>query len=369
MIQHRINTHMKKILLTIIAVVLAVISVQAQRLEVVDSDGNGVAYASVLNSDAEYVGITDLDGVVADLAGCTDITITHVAFKSKRVKINGDNVRVVLEDADFDMPEIVVSPKPYVYVQTYYRMYYYSGKDGIIYYRTGVTDNVYDLEKKKLSASTSHMSKAEYGLIKTVMGMFGSLFDRQSRISTQKMENRLISRGKAVQLKITDAGPHKKNIIDNKGTIGHITDDMDSHQRYFAYNTHILARHLLEAEGDAKSLEKKKKRDEKKKDRKDMDFCIYHIDDAGNYAPEDLMVMQYMSSWDEVEEGETDHVITALQVFSTDRAYVTKDELKKRKKDNKIKMNYANIQQFERDHNIPALAPSVQQKLDELCKK
>ena len=51
-----------------------------------------------------------------------------------------------------------------------------------------------------------------------------------------------------------------------------------------------------------------------------------------------------------------------------DRAYVTKTELKDRKKANKMKLNYANIRQFERDHNIPALAPAVQQKLNELWK-
>ena len=57
-----------------------------------------------------------------------------------------------------------------------------------------------------------------------------------------------------------------------------------------------------------------------------------------------------------------------MQVFTTQRAYVTKDELKQRKKDNKIKMTYANIRQFERDHNIPALVPALQKKLDELWK-
>ena len=79
-------------------------------------------------------------------------------------------------------------------------------------------------------------------------------------------------------------------------------------------------------------------------------------------------MMQNMTQWDTEDDGKTEHIIIALQVFSTDRAYVTKTELKDRKKANKMKLNYANIRQFERDHTIPALAPAVQQKLNELWK-
>ena len=38
------------------------------------------------------------------------------------------------------------------------------------------------------------------------------------------------------------------------------------------------------------------------------------------------------------------------------------------KKDNKMKMTYQDIRQFERSPNIPAIAPVIQQKLNELWK-
>ena len=57
-----------------------------------------------------------------------------------------------------------------------------------------------------------------------------------------------------------------------------------------------------------------------------------------------------------------------LQAFATDHAYVDKDELKQIKKQNKMKMTYQNIRQFERGHNIPALPSVLQQKLNELWK-
>ena len=57
-----------------------------------------------------------------------------------------------------------------------------------------------------------------------------------------------------------------------------------------------------------------------------------------------------------------------LQVFTTDRAYVDKEELKKLKKENKMKMSYQNIRNFEKAHKIPALLPTIQKKLNELWK-
>ena len=38
------------------------------------------------------------------------------------------------------------------------------------------------------------------------------------------------------------------------------------------------------------------------------------------------------------------------------------------RKDSALKMTYQNIRQFERAHHIPAIAPAIQQKLNELWK-
>ena len=44
-------------------------TVSAQRLQVVDNDGDGIAYASVMTQDAQFIGITDFDGYLADTKG------------------------------------------------------------------------------------------------------------------------------------------------------------------------------------------------------------------------------------------------------------------------------------------------------------
>ncbi len=359
---------MKKFLFLVAILALATVA-RAQKITVVDSDGNGVSYASVLTPEAEYIGITDLDGVLADAKGAKVVTISHVAFKPKDVKLDGKDVRVVLEDADFNLEEITVEPKPFIYVQTYYRLYVFTEKEGIIYYRAGLTDNTYDPKKKKVTASTSHIAKAKYGIIKTLMGAFGSKLDELSQIKVGKVETRLQNKGKGIGINITDIAPGKKRINDKWGPLGYITDDKESGLRRFSYDSHKVVMHYLEAKGESKLLKKVEQRDAKKQNRTETDYCVYQIDEDGNYGPEDFVMLEDLKSYDEVEDGETDHNIHGLQVFTIERAYVTKEELKQRKKANKMKMNLSNIQQFEQQHNIPALPASVQKAIDKLISK
>ena len=324
---------MKKFLLMAVAVFMVAICVRAQSVRVIDTDGNAVPYASVMTPEADYIGITDLNGILADTKGATDIVVSHVAYKPKSVHLSGADEPVVLEDADFGLSEITVTSKPLVYVQTYYRMYlYHSNDDGIVYYRVGLTDNVYDREKQKVSASTNHKAKASIGAVKFALGLFGSLLDSQGEIKTQKMEDRMMKWGKDIDMRFVDMELGKKAIVDFKA--------------------------------------KQEKREEKKKNRMEADFHVFQIDEDGNYGPEDFVMKQNLDSYDEVEnDGETVHKIFAIQVFTTDRAYMTKDEVKQRKKENKLELTYDNILEFERLHNIPALPSVVQQKLDELWRK
>ena len=359
---------MKKILLVCVVAVMNVVSVRAQRLQVTDSEGNAVAYASVLNSKAEYIGITDLNGILADVKGATDVVISHVAFKTKNVTLDEKDTVVTLEDADFDMPEITIQPKPLIYVQTFYRMFLYSSEHGIAYYRAGLTDNTYDPVRKTVKGKTEVATKAKYAILKTIFGMMGGAMNLYSQISPMSFEERMEKRGKDVQLKFTGNGPTGQLITDCKGIIGSVTDDMADHLRRFSYDSHKLRLHKLEVKGKDKARKKIEKYDGKLKNKEDSNYFLYSIDDEGHYGPEDFVMSQNMTSWNEEEDGKTVHYIIALQVFSTDRAYVTKDELKQRIKQGKMKMNYQNIRRFEQDHHIPALPASVQQKLSEIWK-
>ena len=100
----------------------------------------------------------------------------------------------------------------------------------------------------------------------------------------------------------------------------------------------------------------------------EADFEQYRYDGQSPYSPEDLMMRQVYTSYDkENSEGKMINRVIMCQVFNTERAYVTKDELKQLKKQNKMKMTYDNLQRFEREHKIPALAQVIQKRIDDLA--
>ena len=74
----------KRILVMIAAVMMTVVNISAQRLQVVDSDGQGIPLASVLTEDGIFIATTDLNGVVEDVKGAARVTVTHVASSPSR---------------------------------------------------------------------------------------------------------------------------------------------------------------------------------------------------------------------------------------------------------------------------------------------
>lgn len=358
----------KQFLFLAVAAIMVAMSATAQRIRTIDKNGQLVPYVSVMTTDARYIGVTDIDGYLADVKGADTISVSHVAYKSKLYKVNGKSGSITLEDADFGLPEIVVKKKPYVYVQTYYRAFFYDDEYGVMYYRAGLTDNVIDRTKKKVSARTATASKAIYGILKTAFNaLAGGKLDKYSQIKMKTLEERIKEKYKNIQIKIVDEGNGRKRISDFKGTVGYVVDNND--QRRVTYDAAKMNKHQLEAQGKDKKLKKREARDKKVTNREDADFVLLRIDDDGHCAPEDFIMSQLMTSFDEEnKEGKNVHHVYCVQAFTIERAYVDKDELKQKEKDNKMKMTYQNIRQFERAHNIPSLAPAIQQKLNELWK-
>ena len=347
---------------------MAVISVHAQKIQTVDKDGQPVPYASIIGEDGNIIGTTDLNGILDDVRGAEVVSITHVAYQSKKVKI-GQGGRVTLEDADFDLPEITVTKKPLVYVQTYYRMVYQNDDPEmpLYYYRAGVLNNSYDKKTKKLSVDEDHLSATNIGIFKTLLNtVLNKKIKSIAGLRMSKVEDRMKRDYNGIGVTFSPDGPGKQRITDKFGIIGSVTDNQDKGERHYSYDGHVMARHLIQVKGSDKKNAKADKRDDRKKNRKDQDFIVYRIDEKGNYSPEDFVMSQVATSYD--DDSNKGHTNILLQVFTVERAYVTKDELKQIKKDNKMKMTYQNIIQFERGHHIPAITADLQKHITEIVK-
>ena len=128
---------MKKILWMVIVALMTTMNSFAQKIQIVDNDGNGIPLVSVFSEDGLLIGTTDLDGVLADVKGATKVSLTHVAFKPQLVSVsNLQNGRIVMDDEEFGLEEIVVKPKPYVYMEFYFRGFSYIG-DSLRVYTAG----------------------------------------------------------------------------------------------------------------------------------------------------------------------------------------------------------------------------------------
>ena len=84
---------MKKLLLLAVTLMWTMVA-SAQKLEIVDKDGNAVPYASVMTVDATLVGVTGMDGTIADIGGAKTVVISHVAYQPKTVAVGTEGLKV-----------------------------------------------------------------------------------------------------------------------------------------------------------------------------------------------------------------------------------------------------------------------------------
>ena len=66
-----------------------------------------------------------------------------------------------MEDIDYGLDEIVVKPKPYIYVEVFYRVYVYRN-DSLCYFLSGIMPNAYDIKKKKMERGSYYQAVAEH---------------------------------------------------------------------------------------------------------------------------------------------------------------------------------------------------------------
>jgi len=351
-------------ILAVILTLCGVASVKAQKIEIVDRDGNAVPYASVMTADATLIGVTGMDGVIADIGGARTVVISHVAYQPKTVAVGAEGLRVTLEDADFNLPEITVTKRDYTYLQMYYRVVIIN-KDGVLYYRSGIMDNFLNETNGKQESSKQHITMAKSGTIKVLFNLLlGDRIDAKAQIHTKPLEQSMPEKFKSQGLRFVDAGSGKKSIVDNYGTLGSVIDR--DGQRRFTIDAHQLTLHRLKAEGKTKKLEKMKQQEAEEKNRVNSSYRAYAIDESGHYRPEDYLMEQHMMTWDDEKNG---HALIVIDYFATDRGYLSKEQVKQTKRDNKVKLSYNYLRQFERQHHIPALAPEVHAKMQKLVDK
>lgn len=346
--------------------------VHAQQIQVVDTDGNPIAYVCVTNEKGILIGSTDIDGRLDDVKGSTVINLSHVAFQDKVVNMaDVSDGKIVMEDVEFTLQDVEVKPKELVYVQTYFRMIYFDD-EGPIYFRGGVIDNTYELAKKKASSKTRSLSKGSSGLIRFLLStLAGRYIDRLGQIRERSTYQNIQGLADKGSLILTPEESGRVLVSDTICNLGYIDTDMEEGTRTTSFNRWVYNDHLKAAEAKAKGKESKKKKDEEKdkEDASDIEsfFEVYRIDSERRSRIDDFVMRQmYVES---VSSRSGSRYVILLQAYTTDRDYIDKKEYKQLRKENKVDMEIDELRRFEQAHKIPPLAPDIQAQIDQLFKK
>ena len=362
---------MKKLLVFSFILMSSVVSMKAQRVQVVDTDGLPIAAVCVTNEKGALVGSTDNDGWLNDAKGVKHLFLSHVAFKAKDVNIDTiPSLCVVMEDANFQLADLEVKPKELLYVQTYYRCIYVCD-EGPIYFRAGVVDNTYEIAKKKISAKTRSVSKGQNGFYRFVLStLVGHFIDEYARIDTVTYYKRIMKNADRGRLMITQEPSGRRVISDTISVLGYIDDDLQSGQRItnfdkWTYKDHVDATEA--AAKEAKTGKKQKQKEPKYKDENNSNYEVYNIDENGQSRIDDLVMRQILSSG-HFKRTDQDYIIL-LEAYTIGRDYIDKKEYKQTRKENEVEMDINELRRLEQNHHIPPLAPNLKAAVDQLFEK
>ncbi len=355
---------MKKILMMAAVAMVAAMSAQAQKVLIVDNDGNAIPLVSVLNEDGTLIGITDFEGVLADVRGARKVALTHVAYKPQLVAVDSlQDGRVTMEDLDYGLTEVVVKPKPYLYMEYYYRVFSYID-DSLRVYTAGILPVAHDIKNK--------YNGKVYGY-----WAFGGAANKALTWNTQVMEDYAQQRAEDAAWPVqrwvpnhakyaTSIEPKDKNnfVIKNpEEVVGHIV-----YSDGLSYTTLDVDRMRIYGErtnGNAKAA----------KIMADREYTyryteVFRLDEEGQVLPENFVMEQVQLEYNKKDGSRKN---TVVYLYATDKGYMDKDEVKALGKEinkgRKGDMSLDELAEYERAHNIPALSPEQQKAIQTLKKQ
>ena len=358
---------MKKFLLIVAVVMMAAISAKAQKIQVVDDDGNGIPLVSVLTENGVLIGTTNLDGVLTDVKGAAKVALTHVAYKPQLVSVSSlAGGRVAMESVDYGLDEVIVKPKPYFYVEYYFRAFSYI-EDSLRVFTAGIVPVGHEIKNKykgKTHAVWSFGGAANKALTWNTQ-VLADLAEQGAKTNAVPIENSFWESEKYknyYKTSVESDGENRWVIRNPEGVVGHIVhDDGLSITTIDGGQTQIYAN---KANGEEKRA----------KIREDRDYTyqyteVFKLNEEGKVQNEGFVMEQ--DHWE--YNAKKGRKITILYIYATEKSYMDEDEFKARRKE--LSKGYSGdmsldeLAEYARAHKIPALAPEQLKAIQELTKQ
>ena len=342
-----------------VAAIMVAMNVSAQRIQVVDNDGFGIPLVTILTEDGNMIGTTNLDGVFEDLKGVGRVTLTHVTFKPQTVSVaNLTDGRITMEDNDYNLAEIVVRPKSYIYVETLYRVYVYRN-DSLCYFLSGIMPNAYDPQKKKLEHGSYMQAYIEYCSKTGAAITWGARAQRfNAGIPSGGLPTKQQMKDKYF-VTTDDSNPNHWVFSNQEGKVGQFV--RSGSQARQTLDGGRMQMYANKAKGQTRMLKK----------RQEVGYEYQYTRIYANNEEGEFDRTNFVMDTDHWEYNDKkDHVKFIIENYAADHGYMDKNEWKAKKKgiktDYKSSMTIDQLTTYEQQHNIPALPATVRQAIQQL---
>lgn len=350
-------TQTRQWMLAAILILCGTVTVWAQKIQTVDSEGRPVAYAHVLTSGGTLLGVTDQEGVLEDVQGAKTLYITHVACKPCVVNTADiQDGRIALEDADFDLPEITVTPKDWLFVETFYRVALIQNHNELLFFGEGIYDNYIDLTTKKPWNDYKHLVKRHYAAKNVYNLLFWASFSDDCMPPLRPVLRKdgkvkagpytdgradLTAEGKKVGYAILDGGKRR------------VTLDLVDY---------------VNATGTEKKKQKAQEITELNDNAKSFYYDVFRVDADGEAGLDDFVMRQWATHG--IMKKDKAPVDILIMTYATDHAYVSSKEKSAFKKERKAhQISPDQLDSFAQSHGIPPVDAALQTKIAELKTK
>ena len=336
---------MKKTLLIAVAAIMMSISINAQKIQVVDNNGHGIPFVHILTEDGNIIGTTNIDGELDDVKGAEKVLATHVAYKPQAVRVASlNNGRIILED-----------------VETYYRVYAFIN-DSLRFYQAGIFPNAIDLKNKKKEKGSQLNCMGDFYPAMGVGITWGARVMEFNAGEIRLTANTIDKIKDLYHLTLKDEAPGRQSFHTATEKIGTVV--RTGGQSTITIDAGKAQMYRNEVEENSKLL---KKRQEKHYDYQYTEK--YNCDEEGNSNVEDFVMYSHQWQWD----GSKGRYKFIIETYGIDRDYLDKKEWKDKKKElkqeYKCPMSLDQLESIATSHNIPALAPTLRRAIEGLKKK
>ena len=124
------------------------------------TDRQPVPFAQLIDEKGVTIGVTDVNGQFPDSIRCKEITIQHLAYQSKTLRVSDlvAAVPIYLSPVPYELGEVTVASHQvdYIHLTTYFRSYQLNDSC-LKYYRDGYADYFIRLKNKKVKRIVPQM--------------------------------------------------------------------------------------------------------------------------------------------------------------------------------------------------------------------